>query len=114
MTVVSDQVSCPGSALFPVLAIVGAGASVLTGSVLAGAAMLLVGLVACYLVPRAVERRGAVLQIHYVLPRTRSLSVSRVRGVTIERSVWMTRIELDTGYPIVLPGWVPAVKRLVE
>jgi Bacterial PH domain len=55
-----------------------------------------------------------VLQIHYVLPRTRSLSVSRVRGVTIERSVWMTRIELDTGYPIVLPGWVPAVKRLVE
>ncbi|HET6951772.1 MAG TPA: hypothetical protein VFI47_15430 [Acidimicrobiales bacterium] len=82
------------------------------GSIAAGVGSLLIFGVSTNFLPLWVERSGAVLAIRYVFPRTRSFSTSRVRGLAIERWLWMTRIEFDTTY-VVLPGWVRGVETLL-
>jgi hypothetical protein len=65
------------------------------------------------LLVRSLERRGDELRLRYVGPRRRTIPLARVAGVTGELGIWLTRIELRDGYPVVLAGRPPGVPDLV-
>jgi nitrate/nitrite transporter NarK len=99
-----EIVTCRGSYLVAVASVVVAGLSAGAGNV-GGAAMgFLWTLVVCWLLPRSVERDGDLLRVRYLAPRRRTIPVAEVRGVTTEKGIWMTRLELASAYPVVFPG----------
>ncbi len=62
---------------------------------------------------RSVERIGNGLRVSYIGPRWRTIPSARVLGVTTEPGIWMTRIDLEGSYPLILTGRPRGVRDLI-
>lgn len=102
----SKIVSCPGSYFVAAQGVVVAGLSAGASNVGGTAIVFLWTLVLCWLLPRSAERDGDLIHVRYLAPRRRSIPIAEVRGVTTEKGIWMTRLELASAYPVVFPGWI--------
>lgn len=72
---------------------------------LAGAAAVAAGTaVVSWFVPQSTRCVGQDVRVRYVVPRHRVIPLASVRGMTSEKGIWITRLELTTGYPVVFPG----------
>jgi hypothetical protein len=83
---------------------------------LAGATAAAVGsAIVSWFLPRSACRVGQDVRVSYVIPRHRVVPLAGVRGVTSEKGIWMTRLEVATGNPIVFPGQLQGkLERLIS
>ena len=107
------SVSVPGAwaVVAGTVCVAAAGATV--GMFAVGTAVVALAAAQSLLLVRSLERRGDELRLRYVGPRRRTIPLARVAGVTGELGIWLTRIELRDGYPVVLAGRPPGVPDLV-
>ncbi len=88
-------------------------ASAAAGAFAAATAAVAVAAALSLLLVRSLERRGDELRLRYVGPRRRTMPLAHVAAVTSERAIWLTRIEVIDGKPVVLAGRPRGVPELV-